>query len=133
MDGDAKREPASSWKADARTKGEILMNANLKQFTDANFEEVVLRQPRSVLVDFWAPWCGPCVALGPVIDELAQAQSGTVSVGKLNVDDNPLTARRFDISSIPTVMIFRAGAVVHRVVGIKPREHYEALLQSAAA
>ena len=125
--------PADELTQSITSKGESDMNASLKTFTDATFGDAVLTEPGPVLVDFWAPWCGPCVALAPVIDELAQTQNGETVVGKLNVDENPDTARRFAISSIPTVLIFRDGEVVHRVVGIRSKEHYESLLQNAAA
>ncbi len=100
------------------------------QFTDANFNEEVLERDRTVLVDFWAPWCGPCLALGPTIEQLAEEYEGTVDVGKLNVDDNPETAHAYGISSIPSVLVFRGGEVVERLVGIQPKERYEAALRA---
>ncbi len=92
--------------------------------TDATFNEDVLQSDRPVLVDFWAPWCGPCKALGPTIDELAEDQEGRAKVGKLNVDENPETSRHYAISSIPTVVLFHKGEVVERFVGIRPKEQY---------
>ncbi len=92
--------------------------------TDATFNEEVLQSDQPVLVDFWAPWCGPCKALGPVIEELAEDQEGRAKVGKLNVDENPETSRQYAISSIPTVLLFHKGEVVERFVGIRPKEQY---------
>ena len=92
--------------------------------TDAAFNEEVLQSDQPVLVDFWAPWCGPCKALGPTIDELAEDQEGRAKVGKLNVDENPETSRQYAVSSIPTVLLFHRGEVVERFVGIRPKAHY---------
>lgn len=92
--------------------------------TDATFNEEVLQSDQPVLVDFWAPWCGPCKALGPVIEELAEDQEGRAKVGKLNADENPETSRQYAISSIPTVLLFHKGEVVERFVGIRPKEQY---------
>ncbi len=92
--------------------------------TDATFNEEVLQSDRPVLVDFWAPWCGPCKALGPTIEELARDHDDYAKVGKLNVDENPETSRQYTISSIPTVLLFHKGEVVERFVGIRSKEQY---------
>ena len=92
---------------------------NVQTFTDANFEETVLKSGTPVLVDFWAEWCGPCKRLAPTVDALASDYAGTVTIGKLNVDDNPDTARRFDVMSIPTLLVFKDGQQVKRLVGAK--------------
>ncbi|HAZ64286.1 MAG TPA: thioredoxin [Armatimonadetes bacterium] len=92
--------------------------ANVTDVTDAAFEEVVLKSDIPVLVDFWAPWCGPCRMLGPIIEKVADKVAGTVKVVKLNVDDNSATAGEYGILSIPTVMIFKDGQKVEQLVGL---------------
>lgn len=87
--------------------------------TDANFQETVNKYP-VVVVDFWAIWCGPCKMMEPVIEELAQTYRGRVVFGKLNVDENPATARKFNIMAIPTVLIFQKGSLVEQMAGAMP-------------
>ncbi len=94
------------------------------EFTDATFRAEILESDVPALVDFWAPWCGPCLALAPTIEELAEQYTGNVKVGKLNVDENPETAGGYGIRSIPSVLLFDKGEVVERFVGIQPRERY---------
>ena len=103
------------------------------QFTDANFQSEVLDSDRPVLVDFWAAWCGPCRAVGPTIEELAEKYDGTVKVGKLNIDENPQAPSDFRISSIPAVLLFKDGKVVDTLVGVQSKEQYEAALGHVAA
>jgi thioredoxin 1 len=86
-------------------------------FTDANFEAEVLKSDTSTLVDFWAPWCGPCQQMGPVVEELATAFAGKVKIGKLNVDENQETAGKYQVLSIPTFLMFKGGEVVDKLVG----------------
>jgi thioredoxin 1 len=100
------------------------------QFTDANFEEEVLKSDVPVLVDFWAPWCGPCQILGPTIDELAAEVTG-VKIGKLNVDENPGTASKYGIMSIPSLKVFKGGEVVSELVGVQSKEILEGALNAA--
>ncbi len=89
-------------------------------FSDSNFESEVLQSDVPVLVDFWAPWCGPCKMVGPVIDQLAKENEG-VKIGKLNVDDSGEVAERYGISSIPAILLFKNGQVVDSVVGAQPK------------
>jgi thioredoxin 2 len=90
--------------------------------TDASFAQDVERSPLPVLVDAWAPWCGPCHMIAPVIDQLATELAGRVRVVKLNVDDNPRIAARFDLRSIPTLLVLRDGREVDRLVGVQPKQ-----------
>jgi thioredoxin 2 len=89
--------------------------------TDATFTSLVERSPLPVLVDLWAEWCGPCRMVAPVIDELAGTMAGRVLVAKLNVDENPATASRFGVQSIPTLLVFHGGREVDRIVGVQPK------------
>lgn len=100
-----------------------------KEFTDSSFKMEVLGSDQPVLVDFWAAWCGPCHAVGPTIEELAEQYDGTVKVGKLNIDENPQTTSGFGIRSIPAVLLFKDGKVVERLVGVQPKERYQQALQ----
>lgn len=100
------------------------------QFTDANFEAEVLKSETPVLVDFWAPWCGPCQILGPIIDELASETQG-VKIGKINVDESPSTASKYSVMSIPSIKIFKGGQVVKEFVGVQPKETLQEALQAA--
>jgi thioredoxin 1 len=98
---------------------------NVQTFTDGNFEDTVLKAGGPVLVDFWAEWCGPCKRLGPTIEQLASDYAGKVTIGKLNVDDNPNTASKFQIRGIPAVLLFKDGQVVETVVGLVPKEDFK--------
>ncbi len=89
-----------------------------KEITDSNFSEVVLKSDKPVLVDFWAAWCGPCRMIAPLVEELSNDFEGKALVGKMDVDTNPNTAGEYGIRSIPTLLIFKNGAVVDRVVGV---------------
>jgi len=97
-------------------------------FNDSNFDEDVLHSDKSVLVDFFAEWCGPCKMMAPVIDELAGEMEGEALVGKLNVDEAPQTAAKYGVQSIPTVIVFKDGKEVNRAVGFKSKEDLKALL-----
>ena len=93
-----------------------------QEFKDASFEEDVLKSDTPVLVDFWAPWCGPCRMLAPTVDAISEEYEGKVKVGKVNTDENPQIATQHQINSIPTMMIFKGGEVVERLVGAIPKE-----------
>ena len=93
-----------------------------KEFTDENFESDVLSSEIPVVVDFWAPWCGPCKMLSPIIEELAGEYGDKVKIGKLNTDENPQTATRYNIVSIPTVLFIKKGEVVEKQVGVLKTE-----------
>ena len=99
--------------------------------TDANFEDTI-KKNHMVLVDFWANWCGPCRALAPTIEELAKEYSGKVLVGKLDVDENPTTAERFQVFSIPTMIIFKNGKETERLVGLCPKNRISETIQKHA-
>jgi thioredoxin 2 len=101
--------------------------------TDASFAQDVERSPVPVLVDAWAPWCGPCHMIAPVIDQLAGEWAGRVRVVKLNVDDNPATAARFGLRSIPTLLVMKDGREVDRLVGVQPKQEIARRLERAVA
>lgn len=100
------------------------------ELTDANFEELVEKSDKPVLVDFWAEWCGPCRMVGPVVDELHSDYEGKAIVGKVNVDDNPAISAKFGIRNIPTVLFFKNGEVVDKQVGAAAKSAYEQKLNA---
>lgn len=100
------------------------------QLTDASFKKEVLEASQPVLVDFWAPWCGPCRMLGPIVEELAQEYAGRAVVGKLNTDENGDTAAAYRVSAIPTLLFFKGGKVVEQLVGVQPKAAIKAKLDS---
>ena len=109
------------------------MGANVVELTDGNFQSEVIDSGDPVLVDFWAPWCGPCRQIAPMIDQLASENQGGVKIGKVNIDDNPGAAQQFGVSSIPTLMIFKGGEVVQRFVGVQPKTRLQEALDEAKA
>lgn len=98
-------------------------------FTDANFETEVVNSDKLTIVDFWAPWCGPCLALGPTIDALAQEYDGKVKVGKINVDENPNVSVNYSITNIPCVLFIKDGKVVDKQVGLAPKSAFDKKIQ----
>jgi len=106
------------------------MAENIKQVTDATFEQDVLKAEAPVLVDFWAPWCGPCRMVSPVLEKLATLYAGRVTFLKMNVDENQQTAMQYGIRSIPTIALFRGGEVVDGVLGAAPAQHFTQMLDT---
>jgi len=100
------------------------MAGEVKEITDAQFEEEVTKSGLPVLVDFWAPWCGPCRMMAPVLEEVAAEWAGRVKVCKMNVDEQQEVARRLDIQSIPTIILFKGGEAVKRLVGARPKSAF---------
>ena len=103
----------------------------VQEITDDNFETEVINSEHAVLVDFWAPWCGPCRQIAPVIEQLAGENSGSAKVVKINVDEAPNCAQNYGVSSIPTLMVFKAGEVVDRFVGVQPKLRLQEAIDAA--
>jgi thioredoxin 1 len=104
-----------------------------RDVTDANFDTEVLASDKPIMVDFWAEWCGPCRAVSPILDQIATEHSEKIEIVKLNVDLNPDTAMKYQITSIPTMKVFKGGEVVKTVIGAKPKPALEAELQEFLA
>lgn len=96
----------------------------VQEVNDSNFEREVIDAEIPVLIDFWAPWCGPCRAIAPVVDELAKEYDGKLKVVKMNVDDNPLTPSRYGVRSIPNLLIFKSGQVKDQIIGAVPKGQF---------
>jgi thioredoxin 1 len=105
-----------------------MASEHVREFTDGNFDAEVIKSEQPVLVDFWAEWCQPCRRLAPIIDKLATDYAGKVKVGKLDTDSNHSVAMKYGISSIPTVMVFKGGEVVKRIVGLRGEDEFKQVL-----
>lgn len=106
--------------------------ANVQEVSDASFEAEVLKSGVPVLVDFWAPWCAPCRMLGPIVEQLATENAGSIKVTKINIDESPNVAAGYGVSAIPTLMIFKNGEVVERFVGVQPKQRLQTALTQAS-
>lgn len=109
------------------------MAGAVQEFTGGNFDQEVLKSTTPVLVDMWAAWCGPCRILAPVVEELAGSFQGKVKVGKLNVDDHPQVAAEYRVMNIPTLLLFKGGREVDRIVGVQPKQELVRRLDSVIA
>ena len=98
---------------------------------DSNFDQTVLQAETPVLVDFWAPWCRPCLMVAPILDELAEEYSGRVNIARLDVDQNPKTAAKYSIMSIPTMLLFKKGKPITNIIGFRPKEELKRSLDAA--
>ncbi|MFN6103576.1 MAG: thioredoxin [Planctomycetaceae bacterium] len=107
-----------------------MAGGSTKTFTDANFEQEVLKSDIPVLVDFWAPWCGPCMRLGPTIDALATEFDGQIKIGKMNTDENQDNASKYGITSLTPLLIFKGGEVVDKMVGAHPKDKIAGVLKA---
>jgi thioredoxin 1 len=105
-------------------KQKIKFYTMAKEFTDSNFQTDVLASDKLTVVDFWAEWCGPCRAIGPVIEELSKEYDGKVNVGKLNVDNNPEVSMNYGITSIPAILFIKNGEVIDKLVGAQPKSNF---------
>ncbi len=106
-----------------------MASENIVELSDDNFNSEVEQQSGAVLVDFWAPWCGPCRMVAPIVDELSTEYSGKIKVGKLNTDEAPQVAMKYGIRSIPTLIIFKDGQPAEQIVGAVPKDHIEEKLE----
>ena len=113
-----------------RCKSPLLASSQPGVVTDANFSQEVERSPLPVLLDMWAPWCGPCRMIAPTIEQLATELAGRVKVAKLNTDENPATGSRFNVRSIPTLLVFKGGREIDRIVGVAPKQEILRRLQA---
>lgn len=110
-----------------------MASENVTHVTDATFEQEVLKSPTPVLIDFWAPWCGPCRAIAPIVDELAGTYACRLKVVKINVDDNPETPSRYGVRGIPNLLIVKGGQVKEQIVGAVPKQHLVRAVDNALA
>jgi thioredoxin len=130
---DAGRQPVCGRCKNPLPVGNVRDDARPMTVTDATFAAEVERSPVPVLLDAWAPWCGPCRMIAPVVDQLATELAGRVRVGKLNIDENPVTASRFDVRSIPMLLVFKGGREIDRIVGVQPKSEIARRVERAIA
>jgi thioredoxin 1 len=116
----------------ARRQGDSMAGKNVHEITEANFQKTVLGSDKPFLVDFWATWCGPCLAIAPHVEALADANVGKLEVGKVNIDDHPGVAGQFGVRSIPTLILFKGGKPVDQIVGAVPRAKLEEMVKKHA-
>jgi thioredoxin 1 len=109
-----------------------MASEKVQTLTDANFDTTINAEAKLIMVDFWAPWCGPCRRMEPMVDELATDYDGKIVVAKMNVDDNPATPMRFSIRGIPTVLLFKGGQIVEQVVGLAEKDVFKKLIDKHA-
>ncbi len=107
------------------------MTKNVMEIADSSFDDEVLQSEKPVLVDFWAPWCGPCRAIEPLVEELAEAFGDKFKFTRCNVDENPVTPAKYGIKSIPTLIFFKEGKVLDKIVGIVPKSKLEEIITKA--
>ena len=107
--------------------------SKVAEVSDATFDQEVLKSAVPVLIDFWAPWCGPCKAIAPVVDELAGVYDGRLKIVKMNVDDNPQTPSKYGVRGIPNLLLFKSGAVADQIVGAVPKAHLVRAIDRALA
>jgi thioredoxin 1 len=101
----------------------------VKHATDSTFDSIVIKSEIPALVDFWAPWCGPCRAIGPILEDLAKDYNGKVNIVKVNVDENPRIAQQYSVRSIPMLMVVEKGQVKETMLGLRPKEHLAAMIE----
>ena len=109
------------------------MSGNVREVSDSEFDSEVLQSNIPVLVDFWAPWCGPCKSIAPVLEQVAETYAGKLKIVKINVDDNPQTPNEYDVRGIPNLVFFRGGKVVDRVIGAVPADQLDAVVSKVVA
>lgn len=120
-------------RAVAPLRTQTMLTKHVRELDDATFQDHINQATRPVLVDFWAPWCPPCRILAPTIEAIAEQFDGRADVAQVDIDRSPETASAHGITSIPTVLVFRGGRVVDRVIGVQPRARYERALEAAGA
>src|SRR2546430_17016269 len=130
----SQRRASASGRGRHIQKGRKAMaSANVKEFTAANWENEVVKSETPVLVDFWAPWCGPCRVIAPTLEELAEERSEELRVVKLNVDENQMTSAQYDVMSIPTLIVFKNGEIAKKIIGALPKKRLVEELEPAIA